>query len=156
MKTKYLLLIIFLLSSNFIFAQKSEFNSLIDKYEKEDDVTIITVSKAMFNLIGGKINTGNNVDLTNIVPKIESLRLITSESSKLQKQMEAEFKSLINKDKTYEELMRIKDGKTNITFNFKKSKGVNELIMFISEEDGFVAIQILGSFTVEDIQKMTN
>jgi len=52
--------------------------------------------------------------------------------------------------------MRIREGKSNVIFNAKK-KGyiINELIMFINDENEFFAIQILGNFTMNDIQKIT-
>ena len=154
MKIKHLLLIVCLLCSSFISAQKSGFNSLFDKYQNEDDITVISISKAMFNLFPGNINL--NIDIRNIVPKIEYLRVITTANRNLNKQMALEFKSLIDKDKTYEELMRIKEGGSNITFNIKKNGDIiNELIMLINENDEFVAIQILGNFTIEDIQKIS-
>ncbi|MDR0575325.1 MAG: DUF4252 domain-containing protein [Tannerella sp.] len=154
MKAKYLLLIICFLSSSLIYAQNNAFNNLFDKYENEDDVTVISISKAMFKMIPDNINTGN-VDIKNIVPKIESLLIITSEKAGIKEKLNSEFKSLIDKNKNYEELMRIKSGKSNITFNTKKKDNIiNELVMLINDEKNFVAIQILGNFTLDDVQKI--
>jgi hypothetical protein len=154
MKTKHLLFIIGLLASHLLYAQTNSFQSLVERYEDEDDVTIVSITKAMFNLIPGNINTGN-VDIKNIVPKIESLLLISSEKSNLKQKMSDEFKALIDKDKNFEELMRIKSGKSIITFKIKKKGDViTELIMFVNDENDFVAIQILGNFLLDDIQKI--
>lgn len=154
MKAKYILLMICLLGSSLIHAQNSTFENLFDKYENEDDVTVVSISKAMFRMMPGNINTGN-VDIKNIIPKIESMLIITSDKTKMKEKMHSEFKSLINKNKDYEELMRVKDGKSNITFNAKK-KGdiISELVMLINDEEDFVAIQILGNFTLDDIQEI--
>ena len=156
MKTKYFLLMICMLSINMAYAQNNTFKSLFEKYENEDDVTIISISKAMFNMMSGNsINTGN-VDLQNIAPKIESLLIITSDKSAMKEKMALEFKSVIDKNKDYEELMRIREGKSNVIFNAKKKGNiVNELIMFVNDENEFVAIQILGNFTLEEIQQIT-
>jgi len=152
MKLKYLLLIICLFGSSITFAQDNAFKSLFDKYENEDDVTIVSISKAMLKMIPGNLNTGN-VDIQNIVPKIESMLLISSKSN-IKEKMHSEFKSLTDKN-NYEELMRVKDGKSNVTFNAKKQGDtIKELIMLISGNDNFVAIQILGNFTIDDIQKI--
>ena len=154
MKTKYLFLIISLLCGSLIYAQRSESNRLFEKYENEDNVTVVNISKAMFNLIPGNIKTGN-VDIKNILPKIESLRILTSDESSLKEKMNADFKALVEKDKDYEELMRVKSGKSNITFNMKKKDGlIRELIMLISDEEDFVVIQIFGNFLLEDIKKI--
>jgi hypothetical protein len=130
--------------------------NFFDKYEKEDNVTIVNISKAMFNMIPVKsINTGN-ADISGIVSKIESMRIITSGNKELKEKMETETKALVTKNNKYEELMRIKDGKSVVTFNaVKKGNIINELLMLVNGEGEFVAIQILGNFTVEDIQKIT-
>ena len=154
MKHRYLILTICLLSNSIIFAQTT-FKNLFDKYENEDDVTIISISKSMFNLIPGNISKAD-VDLQNILPKIESLLMITSEKSSVKEKMALDFKSLIEKNKNYEELMRVRDGKSNIIFNAKKEGDIiKEFIMLINDETDFVAIQILGNFTLEDIQQIT-
>ena len=154
MKIKYLLLAVCLFSSSLLYAQNNTFRSLFDKYENEDNVTIVSISKNMFNLIPGNIKTGN-VDLKNILPKIESLQIITSDKSAVKEKMSDEFKSLIDKNKDYEELMRVKSDGSNVIFNVRK-KGdlINELIMLVNDKKDFVAIQLLGNFTIEDIQKI--
>ena len=154
MKTKYIFLIISMFCSGLMFAQSSAMNLLFEKYEKEDDITIINISKSMFNLIPGNINTGN-VDIKNILPKIETMRILTSDNISLKEKMAFDFKALVEKDKDYEELMRVKSGKSNVTFNIKK-KGdkISELIMLVSEEANFVVIQILGNFLMDDIKKI--
>ncbi|MDR1222427.1 MAG: DUF4252 domain-containing protein [Tannerella sp.] len=155
MKTKNLLLTICLLCGSLAHAQNSTMNKLFDKYENEDDITVISISKAMFKMIPGNIYT-DNVDLKSILHKIESMRLIRSNKTDLRKKMHSDFKSLIDKDKNYEELVRIRDGKTTVTFNARKSGTlINELIMLVNEEENFVAIQILGNFTLEEIQEIT-
>jgi hypothetical protein len=155
MKTKYLLLTVCLFCGNLLYAQNNTFKSLFEKYENEDDVTIVSISKSMFNLIPGNIRTGD-VDLKSITSKVESLLIITSEKSDMKEKMNVEFKALVGKNKNYEELMRIRSGKSNVTFNVRK-KGdlINELIMLINDETDFVAIQLLGNFTLDDIQKLT-
>ena len=153
MKLKYLILIFCLLSNNIINAQTS-FKSLFDKYENEEDVTIVSISKSMFNMIPGNISKAN-VDIQNILPKIESLLLITSGKDNVKQKMSLEFKSLIEKNKNYEELMRIRDNKSNILFYSKKEgNSIREFIMLINDGADFVAIQILGNFTLEEIQQI--
>ena len=155
MKIKYLLIVICMLGSSITYAQSKTFSSLFDKYENEDDVTIVSISKAMFKMIPGNIRTGN-VDIKDIIPKIESMLIITSDKKEMKEKMHSEFKSLVDKDKNFEELMRIKDGKSTITFNARKSGDIiRELVMLVNDDEDFVAIQILGNFTLDDIQKIT-
>jgi hypothetical protein len=156
MKIKYLFLIICILSSSITYAQNNTFKSLLNKYENEDDVIIVSMSKSMLKVVPDKIINGD-VNLKNIVPKIESLLMIFSSKSSMKEKMSLEFKSLTDKNKNYEELIRIKDGKSNIIFNVNKQGDIiKELILLVNEETNFAAIQISGNFTIEDIQKITN
>ena len=154
MKTKYLLLTVCLFAGSLLNAQNNTFKRLFEKYENEDNVTIVSISKAMFNLIPGNIKTGD-VDIKSVLPKIESLLIITSDKTVIKEKMAVEFKSLVDKNKDYEELMRVKSDDTNVIFNIRK-KGdlINELIMLVNDKEDFVAIQLLGNFTIEDIQKI--
>ncbi|MDR0394424.1 MAG: DUF4252 domain-containing protein [Tannerella sp.] len=154
MKTKNLLLMICLLCSSITYAQNSTIDKLFDKYENEDDITFISISKAMFKMIPKNINTGN-INIKNIIHKIESMRIITSEKAHLKEKMSEEFRSSINNDKGYEELMRVREGKSNVTLNVrKKGDAINELVMLVNDEHDFVVIQISGNFTLGDIQEI--
>ena len=154
MKIKYLLIIICMMGSSFVYAQNNTFSNLFEKYENEDDVVVVSISKAMFNMIPGNLSTGN-VDIKEILPKIESLLIISSNTKNMKDKMYSEFKTITEKDKNFEQLMRIKDNKSNVTFNVRKSGNmIKELVMLVNDADNFLAIQILGNFTVEDIQKI--
>jgi mRNA-degrading endonuclease RelE of RelBE toxin-antitoxin system len=154
MKTKKILLTVCLLCSGIVYAQNSTIDKLFDKYENEDDIIFISISKAMLQMIPGNINTGD-VNINEILPKIETMRLISSYKTELKEKMEAEIKTLISHNKNYEEMMRVKDGKSNVIFNIKKKENmINELIMTINSENSFVFIFITGSFTFEDVQKI--
>ena len=68
--------------------------------------------------------------------------------------MRKDFKGLISKD--HEELMRVKDGNTRATF-YVKQKGdlISELIMLADTDKSFSVIQLVGNFTLQDIQEIT-
>jgi vacuolar-type H+-ATPase subunit F/Vma7 len=154
MKTKKILVMICLLCSSITGAQNNVINKFFDKYENEDDITAINISKAIFKMLPNNVNTGQ-INMKSILNKIETMRLITSHKTDLMKKMSAEFKSLINNDKYYEELIRIKDNKSIITFNVKKKgESIKELIMIMNDENNFTIIYILGDFILEEIQEI--
>jgi hypothetical protein len=154
MKTNSFLITLFLFSSSLLHAQNNPIIKLFEKYENEDNVTVISISKAMFNLIPGNIQS-SKVNIKNVSSKIESLLLLTSDKPDMAKKMNDDFKSFIDKNRNYEDLMRIKDGKSNISFHaIKKGEVINEFIMLIIDEGDFVAIRIAGNFLMEDIQKI--
>ena len=52
--------------------------------------------------------------------------------------------------------MRVRDGESKITFYIKqKGELINELIMLSDDEKEFSVIQLLGQFTLQDIQEIT-
>lgn len=77
MKTKNILLILFLCCTSICFAQ----NKLFDKYSEMDNVTSVYISKAMFQMMP-KIET-NGLNLMNLKGKIEGLQVLTTENNSI-------------------------------------------------------------------------
>ncbi len=148
MKTKYVLLFLSFFCASMTFAQKN----LFEKFSEMDNVSSVYISKAMFQMMPD-IQTGG-LNLMNMKGKIESLQILNTENKENAELMRETFTSLINKQ--HEELMRVKDGKTNATF-YARQKGdlISELIMLANTEDGFTVIQLLGNFTLKDVQDIT-
>lgn len=148
MKTKHILLVLFLCCTSFCFAQKK----LFDKYAEMDNVSSVYISKKMFQMMPA-FETGG-LNLMNLKGKIESLQVLTTENTCLKESMRDDFKSLIDKD--HEELMRVKDDSTRATF-YVKQKGelISELIMLADTDGSFSIIQLLGNFTLQEIQEIT-
>ena len=86
--------------------------------------------------------------------EIEGLQVLTTENNSIKEKMRDDFKKLISKD--HQELMRVKDGKTRATF-YVKQKGdlISEMIMLADTDNSFNVIQLLGNFTLQDIQEIT-
>ena len=145
MKTKNILLIICLFCTSVGFAQ----NSLFDKYADMDDVTSVFISKAMFQMMPAIEQVG--VNLMNMKGKIESLQLVSTEKQNKIPQMKKEFSQLVTAQ--HKELMRIKDGKDRVNF-YSDMKGdqIKELIMLAETDSSYTAIQLIGNFTLQDIQ----
>lgn len=149
MKTKYIILTLFLVCSSISFAQ----NKLFDKYAEMDNVTSVYISKAMFQMMPAMEAGG--LSLMNLKGKIDNLQIISTKRTDLKEQMRKEFGALINKQ--HEELMRVKDGKTRATFYVKKKgEQVNELIMLADTDNEYSVIQLVGNFTLQDIQEISN
>lgn len=108
MKTRYGLLFLCLLYTGFCAAQEE----LFDKYAEKDSVTSIYVSKVMFDMMPTIGDVG--LSLMNMKGKVESLRLITTGQQELIRQMQKEFSQLVGS--RHQELLRVRDGKTNATF----------------------------------------
>lgn len=152
MKTKYILITLMcIMCSTMSFAQNKN-SKLFDKYADTDGVTSVYISKAMFRMMPGIQEVGLN--LTNMKGKIESLYVITTERKELIPQMRKEFSQLV--EKTHEELMRVRDGKTKATFYANMDgENVKDLLMISDDEEDFTILQLTGNFTLQDIQEIT-
>ncbi len=150
MKAKYIIITLLLACTQFSFAQD---NKLFDKYADMDHVTSVYISKAMFQMMPVIGDVG--LSLTNMKGKVESLQLITTERKDLIPQMRTEFSKLIGGQ--HQELMRVRDGKTKATF-YSNMKGdqVKDLIMLADTDSTFVVMQLVGNFTLQDIQEIAN
>jgi hypothetical protein len=147
MKAKYGIIVICLLCPLLGFAQ----SQLFDKYAEMDNVTSVYISKAMFNMIPAIGDVG--LSLTNMKGKVESLQLVSTQSTDHASRMRKEFSQLVTK--RHEELMRVRDGKQRITF-YANQQGdiIKDLLMLADADSSFTAIQIIGNFTLQDVQEI--
>ncbi|MDR2119013.1 MAG: DUF4252 domain-containing protein [Tannerellaceae bacterium] len=148
MKTKCsILLALCLLCSSLAIAQ----HQLFDKYAEMDNVTSVYISKAMFNMMPVIGDVG--LSLMNMKGKVESLQLVSTEQKDRIPQMREEFTRLVSS--RHQELMRVRDGKTRATF-YADMNGdqVKDLLMLADTDSSFTVIQLLGNFTLKDIQEI--
>jgi inactivated superfamily I helicase len=155
MQKKHFLIAILLFCTSLGFAQ----NKLFDKYADMDNVTLVYISKAMFQMIP-KIDNIEGINFTNLKDKIESLQIITTEKQDLIIQMKKDFYQLVENQKStvkYQELMRMKDGEDHIRF-YSNTQGeqIKELLMLVESDDSFTAILLVGNFSLKNIQDIIN
>ena len=143
MKSKNIILILFLFCTSLCFAQ----DKLFEKYADMDNVTSVFISKKMFESGG--------LNLMNLKGKINNLQIVTSDKQELREQMKKEFGSIISR--SHEELMRIKDNETHATFHIiQDGDHINEMVMLADTDSDYVVIRITGRFTLQDIQDVAN
>jgi hypothetical protein len=155
MKTKSLITVILLLATGACFAQESMF----DKFAEQNDITCITITKALLDMLpdSSSVNVNmNGIDIKKIAVKLKRVDIFTSKTDKAKRMMEKEISQHFKNNRSYEVLMKIKEESTNISFygqnvdNFFKS-----LVMFVNGDDKCVLIRLSGEFTMEDIQALT-
>lgn len=149
MKLRYGMLFFLLCCCSFCWAQS---DSLFEKYAQMEDVSQVYISKTMFQMMPAMETAGLN--LVHMKGKIESLQILSTENEAKKVQMRKDFSGLIGKQ--HEALMRVKDGKTQATFYIsRKGERIQELIMLADTKSNFSVIQLLGNFSMEDIQRIT-
>ncbi len=150
LKNIFLIIIMALCSTSLSFAQ----DNLFEKYAEMDNVTSVYISKKMFSLFPSIERGGLN--LANLAGKIDGLQILTSDNKAVCEKMRNDFKNVITK--SHEELMRVKDNDTHVTFHIlQKGDYINELIMLVddkADESEYVIMKLNGKFTIQDIQEI--
>ena len=132
---------------------------LFEKLGDNENITSVYISKALLKMVPGMVTEQVNVegvDIGNIINKLEQIDIYTSDNKEGSQLIRAEAKKLQSQNKSYEVLMKIKDGGDNVIFYAEKEKDkFKSLIMFADDGDECTLIRLLGSFTAEDIQNIT-
>ncbi|HET8737205.1 MAG TPA: DUF4252 domain-containing protein [Pricia sp.] len=144
---------------------------IFDKYEDSDQVTFVAMQPKMFQMLG-KMSVSSDdpeaQEFFNLVNSITSFKVITTESPDISKDIDRWVSTRL-KSSAYEELMRVKDGGSNVKFYVKEGKDadhVKELLMFVTglkeaniEVDGrnleTVLLSLTGDINLQDIGTLT-
>jgi len=114
--------------------------SLFDKFEDMDEVSSVVVNKSMFNLLAKmdvEVSDPEAKDFLDIVTKLKSLKVFTTENAKIASQMQTSVSSYLQSS-NMEELMRVKDKEANVKFYIKQGRDedhVSELLMLVTNLD---------------------
>ena len=158
MKRNYLIIVLSLLLVQTGFAQ-DKLSELFSKLDGKDNVTQVTITKAMLNMMpntSSSINM-NGIDVKNIVNKLDQIDIFTSEDADMKKLMVKEATEYFDGNKAYEVLMKVKNKKDNAVFYGQKDGNLyTSLVMFVNNENECALIRMLGKFTPQDVQDITN
>jgi len=156
MKINRIILVAVMVMSGWIASAQSQF----DKFEDIDGVTSVVVTQKAFSLMS-KIGAESDDEYMQMIKNINSLKVFATESAEVAKQMEAAAKSYL-KSANLEELMRVRDGESNVTIYVKEGKSedfVKELFMFVKDGNNSssesVIISLTGDIDLNQIAKLT-
>lgn len=158
MKINKLIIAVALIVGSFTTYAQSQF----DKFEDIEGVTSVIVNQKAFELMG-KIGADSDEEYLNLIKNIKTLKVFATESATVGKQMAAEVKIFLQKA-NLEELMRVKDGDSNVKIYIKEGKNsdyVEELFMFVTDggkhtgENQTVIISLTGNIDLKQISKLT-
>ena len=161
---KKLVLFIGLLLLPFLSSAQNYFDSL----EENDMVTSLIVNKNVFKLMTNlEIDSDDPKakEYFNLISNLENLKVFVTEDAKTAAKMNNMMGQYLKKSKL-EELMRIKDGGTNVKFYVKKGNSetkVKELLMFVTDTDmklnggkiETVLLSLTGNIDLKQISKLT-
>ena len=131
-----------------------------DKFEDIEGVTSVIVNQKAFSLMS-KIGAESDEEYLQLIQNINSLRVFATESADVALQMEAEVKKYL-KSANLEELMRVKEGDSNIVIYVKEGKSedfVKELFMYVKDSEKTskesVIISLTGDIDLNQVAKLT-
>lgn len=139
--------------------------SVFDKYDGQNGVTAVIISKKMFELMSNIKPDSKDKEAQqylNLVKKLENLKVFVTSNAKVTADMKATSAKYL-KSAALEELMRINDDGKNIRIYVKSgstSSKVRELLMFIeggnSKDDDTVLMSLTGNFDLSEISVLTD
>ena len=130
-----------------------------DKMAEMEGVTSVHISKAMFKLLSGMGIKADgidlHIDLQSVMPKLESLQIITCEKPEIIPLLKKEAEAFSTKE-GYEELMRVKeDDSHTIILQKQHEDNPNEYVLVnIEGNEEFNLILMKGTLTLEELQQM--
>ncbi|MCX2678536.1 DUF4252 domain-containing protein [Galbibacter sp. EGI 63066] len=145
--------------------------SIFDKYESDENVTFVSLQPKMFQMLS-KINVSTNdpdaQEVFDLVENITSFKVITTEKANITKDIDSWVSNHLQSS-NFEELMRVRDGESNVKFYVKEGKDENhvrELLMFVTDlnydnvefngkKPETVLLLLTGNIDLRKISKLT-
>lgn len=126
-------------------------DKFLEKYGAMNGVTVVSISPKMFQLMPDMETEG--LDLGKLKGKIMGLQIISTERKEIRNQMKADFSKMVDVS-VFEELMRVKDGESNVIFYISQDgDSIKKMIMLADEPAEFTFICLSGSFTMQEIMQ---
>lgn len=152
---KYLMLTCFMLMLSISgFSQVDAIAKYFSKYQEDTDFTVVYISPKMFEMISKLAEEEIEPEVQAIIRDLKGLRVLTTEKNPMR--YYNEVTETLNL-KSYEELMTIRDGNSNVRFLTKsKNDLVEELLLLVGSEEEFVMISFVGKIDLEKISRLSN
>lgn len=126
-----------------------------EKYADTKNVTYVFISKYMLRM-AGKASTLSvpGVDTKSLMNKLNGIQIITSEDETASARLKAETQALVKQGK-YELLMQVDEDEQKVRIYHREGNRQSAVVMMADEEGEFTVIVFSGTFTLEDVMKMT-
>ncbi|MCU0399966.1 MAG: DUF4252 domain-containing protein [Algoriphagus sp.] len=140
-------------------AQEDAIQRFFSKYMEDERFARVYISPKMMQMAGGflKNNAEGDKDaeqLGALIGKIKGIRILSSEEVN-GKSLYTEAMGTLSRNK-YEELMDVQDKGSSLKFMIREEGGlIKELTMISGDTQSFSLISMLGSFTYEDLNMLS-
>lgn len=136
-----------------------------DKFEDENDVTAVIVTKNMFKLLAEIDIESDDPEVREymeMVNNLEDIKIFITDNSSIKSEMKNSVNSYISSNKNLNELMRVKEDGKFIKFYSREGKNpniVSELLMFldgnVDGKEQAIIMSITGNIDLKQISKLT-
>lgn len=153
MKNIFFVLLYTVATLSFAQAQTSAIEKFYQKYENDEEFTVVYVSQHMFSLFSDlDLDDPEDQALVELLEDLKGLHILVTE-----KNVKSRYSEAIGlvKDPAYEVLMKVREERTRLQF-FVKRQGndIEELLLLVQDnDDEFVLISIVGKI---DLSKISN
>ncbi|MBR6036575.1 MAG: DUF4252 domain-containing protein [Bacteroidaceae bacterium] len=132
-------------------AQVKEF----EKYADTKNVTYVFISKFMLRMAGaGSAPSVPGVDTKSIMNKLNGIQIISSENKNAIARLKTDAQNIVKQSK-YELLMQVDEDGDKVRIYHSEGKQQSVVVMMADEGDEYTVIVFSGTFTMEDVMKMT-
>ena len=139
--------------------------SALDKFDGQDDVTSVIVSRKMFELMSKMqvdVSDKEAKQYQDLIKKLENLKVYSTTSKRATSEMKTAYGKYL-KSAGMEELMRVNEnGNSSVKIAVRPVSGsskIKELVMFMegtSELDPTVLMSLTGDFELNEITTITD
>jgi hypothetical protein len=148
---KTLLCAVVAMASLTISAQVKEF----EKYADAKNVTYVYISKYMLGMAGkAAAPSVPGVDMRSLARKLTGIQIISSEDKAARTKLKSDVKGILARDK-YEVLMQIRVDGSKVDIYHSIGKRQSVVVMLTDEADSATVMVFSGTFTMDDVMKMT-
>jgi len=132
-------------------AQVKEF----EKYADTKNVTYVFISKFMLRMAGASSAPSvPGVNTKSIMNKLNGIQIISSENKNAIARLKTDAQNMVKQGK-YELLMQVDEDDQKVRIYHIESKRQSVVVMMADEGEEFTIIVFSGTFTMEDVMKMT-
>ena len=149
--TRIIMCVAMLVASIQANAQLKEF----EKYADTKNVTYVFISKFMLRMAGKEAAPSvPGVNTQSLMKKLNGIQIISSDNKNAIARLKADAQSIVKQGKC-ELLMQVDEDGDKVRIYHREGKQQSVVIMMADEEDEFSVIVFSGTFTLDDVMKMT-
>ena len=126
-----------------------------EKYADMKNVSYVYISKYMLGM-AGKAATPSvpGVDMRSLARKLTGIQIINTEEKAARTKLKNDVKGILARDK-YEVLMQIREDGSKVDIYHCIGKRQSVVVMLTDEADSATVMVFSGTFTMDDVMKMT-